>query len=96
MRRWDWSASRAAEQTTTGRCLLRLVDPTAASVLFRSEEVLVFSRRRLREARRDIQIVFQDPYSSLNPRMRTRNIVEEPLIIHRLGDRHARRHWAAV
>ena len=58
---------------------------------FRGEDVLTLSRRRLREARRDMQIVFQDPYSSLNPRMRARQIVEEPLVIHRLGDRRARR-----
>ena len=58
---------------------------------FRGEDVLGFSRRRMREARREMQIVFQDPYSSLNPRMRARQIVEEPLIIHGLGDRAARR-----
>ena len=74
-------------KTTTGRCLLRLIEPTSGAVRFRGEDVLAFSRRRLREARRDMQIVFQDPYSSLNPRMRARQIVEEPLIIHRLGDR---------
>jgi oligopeptide transport system ATP-binding protein len=78
-------------KTTTGRCVLRLVEPTSGSVRFRGEDVVGFSRRRMREARRDMQIVFQDPYSSLNPRMRARQIVEEPLIIHRLGDAAARR-----
>jgi oligopeptide transport system ATP-binding protein len=78
-------------KTTTGRCVLRLVEPTSGSVRFRGEDVLGLSRRRLREARRQMQIVFQDPYSSLNPRMRARQIVEEPLIIHGLGDRAARR-----
>jgi oligopeptide transport system ATP-binding protein len=78
-------------KTTTGRCVLRLVEPTSGSVQFRGEDVLGFSRRRLREARRQMQIVFQDPYSSLNPRMRAGQIVEEPLIIHGLGDRAARR-----
>src|SRR5688500_6453619 len=78
-------------KTTTGRCLLRLIEPTSGSVRFRGEDVLSFSGRRLREARRDMQIVFQDPYSSLNPRMRAWRIVEEPLVIHRLGDRRARR-----
>ncbi len=58
---------------------------------FRGEDVLAFPRRRLRESRRDMQIVFQDPYSSLNPRMRARQIVEEPLVIHRLGGRTERR-----
>ena len=78
-------------KTTTGRCLLRLVEPTSGSVMFRGEDVLAFSRSRLRAARRDMQIVFQDPYSSLNPRMRARHIVEEPLVIHKRGDRQTRR-----
>ena len=59
-------------KTTTGRCLLRLIEPTSGAVRFRGEDVLGFSRRRMRDARRDMQIVFQDPYSSLNPRMRAR------------------------
>ncbi len=74
-------------KTTTGRCMLRLIEPSSGAVRFRGENVLDFSSRRLRQARRDMQIVFQDPYSSLNPRMRARQIVEEPLIIHRLGSR---------
>jgi ABC-type oligopeptide transport system ATPase subunit len=82
-------------KTTTGRCLLRLIEPTSGSVLFGGDDVLSFSGRRLREARRDMQIVFQDPYSSLNPRMRAWRIVEEPLVIHRLGDRRARRERVA-
>jgi len=82
-------------KTTTGRCLLRLIEPTSGTVIFRGEDVLGFSRRRLRAARRDMQIVFQDPYSSLNPRMRARQIVEEPLIIHELGDRERRRERVA-
>jgi oligopeptide transport system ATP-binding protein len=82
-------------KTTTGRCLLRLIEPSSGSVRFRGDDVLGFSKRRLREARRDMQIVFQDPYSSLNPRMRAREIVEEPLIIHKLGDRGERRRRVA-
>jgi ABC-type oligopeptide transport system ATPase subunit len=82
-------------KTTTGRCMLRLIEPTAGEVRFRGENVLGFSRHRLREARREMQIVFQDPYSSLNPRMRARVIVEEPLVIHQLGDRAARRERVA-
>jgi oligopeptide transport system ATP-binding protein len=78
-------------KTTTGRCVLRLVEPSSGSVRFRGEDVLGFSSRRMREARREMQVVFQDPYSSLNPRMRARQIVEEPLIIHRLGNAAARR-----
>jgi oligopeptide transport system ATP-binding protein len=78
-------------KTTTGRCLLRLVEPSSGTVRFRGEDVLAFSKRRLREARRDMQIVFQDPYASLNPRMRAGDIVEEPLIIHGMGNRDQRR-----
>jgi ABC-type oligopeptide transport system ATPase subunit len=77
-------------KTTTGRCILRLIEPTSGEVRFSGEDVLAFSKRRMREARRHMQIVFQDPYSSLNPRMRARDIVEEPLIIHRLGAGAAR------
>jgi ABC-type oligopeptide transport system ATPase subunit len=72
-------------KSTTGRCILRLVEPDRGEVVFRGENVLGFSRSRMRLARRDMQIVFQDPYSSLNPRMRAGDIVEEPLIIHGLG-----------
>jgi oligopeptide/dipeptide ABC transporter ATP-binding protein len=78
-------------KTTTGRCMLRLIEPTSGTIRFRGENVLEFSRSRLRRARRDMQIVFQDPYSSLNPRMRAGQIVEEPLIIHELGSRAERR-----
>jgi oligopeptide transport system ATP-binding protein len=78
-------------KTTTGRCMLRLVEPTSGEVRFKGENVLEFSRARMRAARRDMQIVFQDPYSSLNPRMRVGETVEEPLIIHRIGTRDDRR-----
>jgi len=77
-------------KTTTGRCLLRLIEPSSGVVRFRGENVLEFSGRRMREARRDMQIVFQDPYSSLNPRIRAGKIIEEPLIIHKLGGRDER------
>ena len=78
-------------KTTTGRCILRLVTPTSGDVRFRGEDVLAASPSRLRELRRQMQIVFQDPYSSLNPRMRVGAIVEEPLVIHGVGNRAARR-----
>jgi peptide/nickel transport system ATP-binding protein len=82
-------------KSTTGRCLLRLIEPTSGEVIFRGENVLAFDRRRMRAARRDMQMVFQDPYSSLNPRMRAGAIVEEPLIIHRIGKRAERREKVA-
>jgi oligopeptide transport system ATP-binding protein len=59
-------------------------------VRFRGEDVLAFSKARLRQARREMQIVFQDPYSSLNPRMRAGTIVEEPLVIHQVGTKPER------
>jgi oligopeptide transport system ATP-binding protein len=77
-------------KTTTGRCILRLIEPSAGEVLFDGRDVLKLSRGDLRRARRDMQIVFQDPYSSLNPRMRVSDIVEEPLIIHELGSKAER------
>ncbi len=77
-------------KTTTGRCLLRLVEPTSGEIRFRGEDVLACRPRRLRELRRQMQIVFQDPDASLNPRMRAGAIVEEPLVVHRLGTRAER------
>ena len=78
-------------KSTTGRAILRLIEPTSGEVLFKGENVLGFTRTRMRQARRDMQIIFQDPYSSLNPRMRVGDIVEEPLVIHQLGHKDERR-----
>ncbi len=77
-------------KSTTGRCMLRLIDPTAGEVRYRGEDVLAYSSREMRAARRHMQMIFQDPYSSLNPRMRAREIVDEPLVIHRLGSKAER------
>jgi ABC-type oligopeptide transport system ATPase subunit len=74
-------------KTTTGRCVLRLVEPTSGDITFRDMNVRALSAGDLRRARRHFQIVFQDPYSSLNPRMRVGEIVREPLVIHKLGSR---------
>jgi oligopeptide transport system ATP-binding protein len=77
-------------KTTTGRCILRLVEPTSGEVRFKDADLSALSGRELRQARRHLQIVFQDPYSSLNPRMRVGDIVAEPLVIHRIGTRESR------
>jgi oligopeptide transport system ATP-binding protein len=77
-------------KTTTGRCVLRLIEPTSGQVRFRDMDVLALSSRELRRARRHFQIVFQDPYSSLNPRMRVGDTVREPLTIHRIGTKEER------
>src|SRR6187402_827545 len=72
-------------KTTTGRCLLRLIEPTSGEVRFRGEDVLSLDRKALRRRRRQMQMVFQDPYASLNPRHRVSTILEEPLDIHTVG-----------
>jgi oligopeptide transport system ATP-binding protein len=82
-------------KSTTGRCLLRLIEPTSGEVLFRGRNVLGYSSTEMRAARRDMQMVFQDPFSSLNPRMRAFTIVEEPLVIHAIGTKPERRERVA-
>lgn len=83
-------------KSTLGRMLLRLIEPTSGTVRFNGQDVLSASGRALRRLRRDMQIIFQDPFASLNPRMRIEEIVTEPLLIHE-GRRlaAAQRHAAA-
>jgi len=69
-------------KTTLGRAVLRLVEPTAGEVLFEGEDILRLSRAALRRRRRDMQIVFQDPFGALNPRHRVATLIGEPLTIH--------------
>src|SRR5687768_6976460 len=73
-------------KTTTGRCVLRLVEPTAGSIAFDGHDVRALGAEPLRKLRRQMQIVFQDPFSSLNPRMTVGQIVREGLTIHRLAE----------
>jgi oligopeptide/dipeptide ABC transporter ATP-binding protein len=77
-------------KTTLGRALLRLHEPTSGVVRFRGEDVTAASPQRLRELRRDMQMVFQDPFASLNPRMPVRDTISEPLIIHGTSKQAAR------
>ena len=72
-------------KSTTGRCVLRLIEPTSGDIRFHGKNVLSLSGEKLRALRRDIQIIFQDPYASLNPRMSVGAIIGEALIIHRLA-----------
>jgi peptide/nickel transport system ATP-binding protein len=77
-------------KTTLGRCALRLVEPTAGRIAFDGEDLLALSRRELRRRRRRFQMVFQDPYGSLDPRQRIESVVAEPLEIHSALGRAAR------
>lgn len=74
-------------KSTVGRCLLRLHEPTSGEVVFEGENILNVSGSRMREIRREMQIIFQDPYASLNPRLSIRSIVSEPLKIHGIGNK---------
>ena len=78
-------------KSTLGRTILKLLEPTDGKIYFESRDITTFSRRQMREVRRGMQIVFQDPYASLNPRMTVREIVAEPLRINNLYDRKAGR-----
>ena len=71
-------------KTTTGRCILQLYRPTAGSIMFGDVDLAQVKGRQLRAMRRQMQVIFQDPYSSLNPRMSCGNIIGEPLIVHGL------------
>ena len=77
-------------KTTLGRTILRLIEPTSGEVRYLDEDVVGASRSRMRKLRRDMQIVFQDPYSSLNPRMPIRDIIAEPLRVQGVGRAEAR------
>ena len=78
-------------KSTTGYCILQLIRPTSGSIRFDGKELTTMSGEQLRKVRQDMQIVFQDPYSSLDPRMTVGNIVAEPLEVHGMGTRKSRR-----
>ena len=78
-------------KSTTGYCVLELLKPTSGSVRFLGEELTTMKKEDLRRMRREMQIVFQDPYASLNPRMTVGDIVGEPLLVHKVGNRARRR-----
>lgn len=77
-------------KSTTGKVIIRLEEPTSGKAVFNGNDVFSLSRERMREIRRQLQMVFQDPYASLNPRMQVGEIIAEPLIVHNLAKGKAR------
>ncbi|HHY11260.1 MAG TPA: dipeptide ABC transporter ATP-binding protein [Firmicutes bacterium] len=77
-------------KTTTGKSILRLIEPTAGEVIFDGQDLMALNEQGMRKMRREMQLIYQDPYSSLNPRLTVGEIVGEPLLVHRILDRQAR------
>jgi len=78
-------------KSTLGRAILQLERPTAGTVRYRDVDLTRLRGKRLREVRRNLQMIFQDPYASLNPRIRVGDAIAEPLVVHRIGDARERR-----
>src|SRR5438094_5119358 len=74
-------------KSTVGRCILRLHEPTSGEVLFEGRNIVGLPNREMQALRREMQIIFQDPYASLNPRLSIRAIIAEPLKIHKIGSK---------
>ncbi|RPJ74669.1 MAG: ATP-binding cassette domain-containing protein, partial [Desulfobacteraceae bacterium] len=77
-------------KTTFGRAILRLEEPTSGEIFFRGRDILACSRNEMQALRREMQIIFQDPFSSLNPRKTVGQIIGEPLLVHGVGSRQER------
>ncbi len=82
-------------KSTVGRCMLRLHEPTSGEILFEGEDIVKLGNHDLQKLRREMQIIFQDPYASLNPRLSVRSIVSEPLKIHGIGDKASQKEKVA-
>jgi len=78
-------------KSTTGKSILRLIEPTSGKVRFNGENILELSGEKVRKIRRDMQIIFQDPYASLNPRHKVGKIIGEPMLIHGIGNKAERK-----
>ena len=78
-------------KSTLARSILRLIEPTSGAVFYKGEDIVKKSKREMKQMRQHMQIVFQDPYGSLHPKMRIGDIIEAPLIIAHYGDKEARR-----
>ncbi|EST10268.1 ABC transporter ATP-binding protein [Sporolactobacillus laevolacticus] len=77
-------------KSTTGRMIMRLIEPTEGKIMFQGKNIMNLSKRDMRKARKDIQMIFQDPFASLNPRHTVGRIIEEPMIVHKMGNRKQR------
>jgi oligopeptide/dipeptide ABC transporter ATP-binding protein len=82
-------------KSTVGRCLLQLHEPTSGDVFFGEDNITKLGYKELQKLRREMQIIFQDPYASLNPRLTILSIVSEPLKIHKIGDKRSRKERVA-
>lgn len=82
-------------KSTVGRCLIRLIEPTRGDVLFEGNNIVGLGNREMQKLRREMQIIFQDPYASLNPRLSIFSIVSEPLKIHKIGNKTEQRERVA-
>jgi oligopeptide/dipeptide ABC transporter ATP-binding protein len=82
-------------KSTVGRCMLRLHEPTSGEIYFENEDITNISNKELQKLRREMQIIFQDPYASLNPRLNIQSIISEPLKIHKIGDKSSQREKVA-
>lgn len=77
-------------KTTVARCSVRLIEPDSGEIIFDGRDILKLPQEEMRKIRRRMQMIFQDPYGSLNPRMRVKTIIEEPLVIHKIGTKQDR------
>jgi len=82
-------------KTTLGKIIIKLIEPTEGSVFYNGQNITDYSSRKMRKLRSDLQIVFQDPYASLNPRMRVESIVGEGLLIHKINSKKTRKEEVA-
>lgn len=78
-------------KTTTGRLLMKLLEPNGGKIILKGEDVTYLGSNKLKQYRRNVQMVFQDPYASMNPRFRARDVLEEPLFIHQVGETRTER-----
>ncbi len=83
-------------KTTTGKLIMKLLEPTGGQMIFQGEDVTQLNKEDLSKHKRNVQMIFQDPYASMNPRFKVRDVLAEPLIIHGIGDNRAARQEMAI